>query len=175
MIIFLTLLWFLFAFVFVRTLYVEAKQTSWDLLEGLIAANILGNVVAIPIAWAWRNEFAFNSDNRMNEIVGAGLCGLVVASCMAGGAIWTFRRLKILGETRRWPRLGYMLLGLLLFPSMVSFPWSLAFGWVVWIPLRNLHDKAQEMRNADRLEQLRRRKEELQRERQAVNQKVFGD
>jgi hypothetical protein len=179
MIIFLTIVWFLFAYVFVRTLYVEAKQTSWDLLEALIAANILGNVVAIPIAWAWNEHDTFNSDNRMNAIVGAGLCGLVVASCMAGGAIWTFRRLKMLGETRRWPRIGYMILGLLLFPSMVSFPYSLAFGWLIWIPLRNLHQETEVLRQRERLTMLRRRQESLEQERQkffadAANRKSAG-
>jgi len=139
---FLIVLWLLTAVSFVRALYVEAKQTSWDLLESVIAANILGNVVAIPIAVALAEPLYFH-DSRTVTVLVTGLISTVVAAFMAGGAVWVFRRLKIINETRRWPRIGYMLLGLLLFPSMIAFPFNLFFGWMIWLPLRSLHGDAQ--------------------------------
>ncbi len=138
----LIIAWLITAVVFVRTLYVEAMQTSWDLLESLIAANILGNVVAIPIALALA-ETTYSREIRLTEVLMTGLVATFIAAFMAGGAIWVFRRLKIIDETRRWPRIGYMLLGLMLFPSMVAFPFNLFFGWMIWLPLRSLHGDAQ--------------------------------
>ena len=138
----LIIAWLITAVVFVRTLYVEAMQTSWDLLESLIAANILGNVVAIPIALALA-ETTYSREIRLTEVLMTGLVATFIAAFMAGGAIWVFRRLKIIGETRRWPRIGYMLLGLMLFPSMIAFPFNLFFGWMIWLPLRSLHGDAQ--------------------------------
>jgi hypothetical protein len=160
----LALVWLVFAITFVRKLYVEAKQTSWDLLEALIAANILGNVVAIPVAWALSDSGYGGNDTRLIEILTTGLAATVVAACMAGGAIWTFRRLKIIGETRRWPRLGWMMLGLLLFPSMLAFPWNMLAGWFIWLPLRGLHQEATRVSLRQSVLEARRKREALKRE-----------
>ena len=141
---FLIIVWLMIAYALVQTLYVEAKQTSWDLLESLIAANILGNVVAIPIAVTLHDSRGY--DDWLLSVLIAGLAGTITAAFMAGGAIWTFRRLKIIGETRRWPRIGYMILGLLLFPSMIAIPFNLVLGWIVWVPLNILHTNAEMIR-----------------------------
>jgi amino acid transporter len=129
--------WLLLMVKFVRAFYIEARRTSWSLLESLIAANILGHVIAIPIALAYQDSFGL-AMSRSSAIILAAFIGITVAVCMAGGAVWVFRRLKARDEQRRWVRIGYMILGLLLFPTMVAFPWNLVLGWFVWIPLMNL-------------------------------------
>jgi putative flippase GtrA len=126
---------------FIRLLYVEAKETSWGLLEALIAANILGHVVAYPVSYCLNDRYT-SVDRRVGEAIFAGLAATMIAAFMAGGAVWVFRRLKMLNESRRAVRIGYMLLGLLLFPSMVAIPFNFLLGWMVWIPLLSLSRQA---------------------------------
>ena len=130
-------LWLILMVKFARAFYVEARRTSWSLLEALIAANILGHVIAIPIALAF-DDFFVHSMSRTRAVIFAAFCGITIAACMAGGAVWVFRRLKARGEQRRWVRIGYMMLGLLLFPSMVAVPYNFFMGWLIWVPLFNL-------------------------------------
>jgi hypothetical protein len=148
----LTIAWIIFAIAFISTLYVEAKQTSWELLESLIAANILGHVIAFPVSKAIADSS--HSMDGATEIALVALTATAVSAFMAGGAVWVFRRLKLLGETRRSVRLGYMALGLLLFPSMMFFPFNLLCGWVVWAPLLSLNKDADRVATRNRLKAL---------------------
>lgn len=129
--------WILFLIKFGKAFYVEVRRTSWDLLEALIAVNLCGHVVAFPLSLVLQDEF-IRPEERLGWIVGVAFGATIVAACMAGGAVWVFRRLKAKGETRRGVRIVYMILGLLLFPSMVLFPFNLLFGWIVWVPLTYL-------------------------------------
>jgi hypothetical protein len=139
----LTIAWLIFAVAFFRALYVEARQTSWELLEGLIGANILGHVVAYPLSRTITDPGCyFGTVGFETEIVSVAFIATVVCACMAGGAIWVFRRMKMLGESRRSVRILYMVLGLLLFPSMVLFPFNLMVGWMIWWPLAALNTNA---------------------------------
>jgi len=126
---------------FARALYLEVHRTSWSLMESLIAVNIVGHVVAWPVARAWQATEGRNPSERIVAVAGWGTAGLTCAVCMAAGAIWVFRRLKAKGETRTGVRILYMLLGLFLFPSMVLIPFNFLFGWLIWIPLFVLHSK----------------------------------
>jgi hypothetical protein len=145
-------------------LYLEVRRTSWSLLEALIAVNIIGHVIAWPVASAWQIDPWCTAEQRAAFVAAAALGGSLVAACMGGGAVWVFRRLKILGEKRTGTRILYMLGGLFLFPSFVaagacglagfmmlltanllpSFCFLL-FGFVVasivWPPLYRLHRK----------------------------------
>jgi len=142
MLIGLTLAWIIFAAAFICTLYVEARQTSWDLLEALIAANLLGHVVAYPVSKTIADTGCYFGGELEFQIVIVALLATVTSACMAGGGVWVFRRMKMLGESRRSVRIFYMLLGLLLFPSMVIVPYNLFFGWVIWGPLLVLNKDA---------------------------------
>jgi fatty acid desaturase len=124
---------------FARALYLELRRTSWSLLESLIAANILGHAVALPVAWAWKDSQGSPSSECAMAVAGWGTVGLLLAIFMAAGAIWVFRRLKAKGESRTGVRIVYMLLGLFLFPSMVLIPFNFVFGWIIWLPLWGLH------------------------------------
>jgi len=144
------LLFFLWlAIAFGRAFYIEVRRTTWSLLETLIAVNILGHPIAWSIAWSLSNESPWFMD-RATSVCGCAVAGLTVSACMAGGAVWVFRRLKVKGETRTGVRLGYMLLGLFLFPSMLAVIvlafWGLlgmavclVIAWIVWRPLYRLH------------------------------------
>src|SRR5687768_11466849 len=123
---FLILLWLGLGYVFVQALLVEARRTSWTLLEGLLAANILGHVMAFPLSWAIRE------DSSINNIIGIGLLLTIGCACMAGGAIWVMRRLKAIEEKRMGTRLLYLIAGLFLFPSMLAIPFNLVLGWIIW-------------------------------------------
>jgi len=96
----------------------ELKRTPWDLLETLVLFTIVGHVIALPLAWAIQDV----GDRKRDEwiIYAAGLAGFVYACFMTGGAVWVFRRLNRLDEQRRKVRLIYLLLGLLLFPTMTT-------------------------------------------------------
>lgn len=146
----------------VHTLIQEARRTSWSVLEGLIIANLLGHVVAYPIYHVLKDDY-YRGDERTDMVVYALLVGSIIAAFMASGAVWAFRRLNALGETHLSTRLYYMVLGLLLFPSIICIPINLLLGWLVWVPLFMLNERAvyalrmreQEARRAARLEQER--------------------
>lgn len=103
-----------------KTIYKEAKRTPWDLLEAMILFVAAGHAIALPIAWSVPYHAYEPEHDRWVAVFGLG--GVVVAIFMVGGAIWVFRRLNRLGEKRRLPRLAYLGLGLLLFPSMTVLP-----------------------------------------------------
>jgi len=132
-------------YVFVKAFMVEARRTSWTLLEGLLAANILGHVLAFPLSWSIRDN------SSPTQIVAIGLLALLACACMAGGAIWAMRRLKAINEQRGGRRMMYMLMGLFLFPSMLVIPFNFVFGWVIWLPLKNLNDRAEIYRYEEEL------------------------
>jgi len=98
-------------------------------------------VIAYPVSMMLLDDYF--RDQREYYALLAAVAGLFVSLCMAGGAIWVFRRLQVAGETRFWRRIGWMILGMLLFPSMVLFPWNLLVGWFVWLPLRSLHQQTE--------------------------------
>jgi hypothetical protein len=125
---------------FARALAAEMRRTNWSLLEALIMANILGHVVAYPIYWVLKDDY-YRENQRMMYAELAALGGVVAAICMASGAVWVFRRLQLLDERRFFHRMFWMIMGLLLFPSMVLVPFNLVFGWMVWWPLNHLHTR----------------------------------
>jgi hypothetical protein len=127
-------------YAFARALAAEMRRTNWSLLEALIMANMLGHVVAYPIYWVLKDDY-YREDKRWLYAELAALGGLVAAICMASGAVWVFRRLKLIDERRFFHRMFWMVMGLLLFPSMVAIPYNLFFGWMVWWPLNRLHSQ----------------------------------
>ena len=129
---FIWVLLVVFVAAFTRVFVVEVRRTSWSLLEALIMVNIVGHVIAWPIAYTISNDLLKDEYWHGALLI---FSGLVCATCMIGGAVWTLRRLKAKGENRTGVRILYLLLGLLLFPSIIAFP----VGWLVWIPLLKLH------------------------------------
>lgn len=105
---------------FVQTFYCEVRRTPWDLVEALVLFAAIGHVVALPISltWKWVELHPLDRDWLYVSIVGS----VVFALFMAGGAVWVFRRLNRLGEKRRGMRMLYLILGLLMFPSMTALP-----------------------------------------------------
>jgi amino acid transporter len=125
--------------------YREVRRASWGLLEALIAFSIFGHVIALPVAWQWQRSAGEMTADRTRAVAGVALLATFVAFCMAAGAVWVFRRLRLLGEKRTGVRLVYMLLGILLFPSMVAVPYNFVVGWIIWIPLIRLHFQTRDL------------------------------
>jgi len=136
-------IWVIFVIAFVRSVYVEARRTSWTLLEGLIAANILGHVIAYPLSLVLKETRPGESPFATAAMVVLG--ATMLAACMAGGAVWALRRLKLKGEARGGVRIVYLVLGLLLFPSMLALPFNLLLGWFIWVPLFQLNESTRHL------------------------------
>lgn len=140
---------------FAQTFYREVLRTPWDLVEALVLFVAIGHVIAIPIAITWRSVEQQSVDIEWLYI--NIVASVVSALLMAGGAVWVFRRLNRLGEKRRVKRLLYLLLGLLMFPSMTAMPFItlglfltgfnrlgiflILFNFAIWLLLLSLNNR----------------------------------
>lgn len=112
----LMLLGFLCVFAF--TFYAEIKRTPWDLFEAIVLFAIAGHAIALPVAWAVQDSNKNWGGDWL--VVLTGTLATIVALFMVGGAVWVFRRLNRINETRRKVRLAYLVLGTLMFPAMLA-------------------------------------------------------
>lgn len=127
----------LFLFAFAYTFYVEIKRTPWDLCETMALFAIVGHAIALPIAWAAHDSNKNWGGDWLIALTGA--LATIIALFMAGGAVWVFRRLNRINETRRMVRLAYLVLGTLMFPAMLALIFGLIAlkerEWPMGLPL----------------------------------------
>jgi hypothetical protein len=131
---------FLLVLALLGMLLSKARNTHWTLLEGLVVTAILGHVIVLPII-----EFIKRHD--YDRCVAAGVLSSTVALAMAYGMISVLRDLNTVNERRAGMRLINLILGLLLIPSFLAFPWNIVLGWIVWLPWYRLHRHAESMRS----------------------------
>ena len=114
----------------------QLSKAKWTLLETLIATFLLGHVIVVPTVLAYRDGERTDHQFALTFLV----CALSTASAMimAYGTFWIFRCLRSIGEQRPAVRIGYMVLGMLSFPTIVIPPVAM----LIWWPLLRLYRKA---------------------------------
>lgn len=158
------------AYSFAVTFYRELKRTPWDMLEALTMFVVVGHAVALPVTWAVESRSVYLDTEYL--AVHAAMGGALVAMFMAGGAVWVVRRLNRLGERRRGTRLGYVLGGLMLFPSLIAAAPLVTVPLLcpLWIALYRLHLRTERLPDpwdTSREAEIRRSAEELRAAREA--------
>ena len=126
-----------FAIVLLVLLISEARRAQWTLFEALVATAFIGHALVLPVALGIKAAL----DNE--KLLAVGILALTCAAGMAFGAVWTFRNLAVVNEKRAAQRLLYLVLGLLLIPSIFAIPFNLLVGWFIWLPLLSLNAAAE--------------------------------
>ena len=114
----------------------QLSEAKWTLLESLIATLFLGHVIVLPIALAYKGTG--HNDHVFATTFLVGALSTASAMIMAYGTFWIFRCLRSIGEQRPAVRIGYMVMGMLSFPTIIIPPGAL----LIWWPLVRLYRKA---------------------------------